>query len=148
MPEDVSLNAIARFFIQRMNKRWERERVSFDRQDYRDLHAAYWMRYDHQLVSVELSEAQTSALVARCRREDVTVNSALAAAFAGAQAVVLGEKQCHPSIAVDRLRPRPHVPGVHTPEASDVSSLTDSRGMQDRYPRCAPAGVPASLASA
>jgi NRPS condensation-like uncharacterized protein len=109
MPEDVSLNAVARFLIKRMNRQWEREKITFDQEDYRNLSAAYWMHYDHQLVSVELSKAQTSALVARCRREDVTVNSALTAAFVGAQAIVLGEKRYHPSIAVaaslrDRLR--------------------------------------------
>jgi hypothetical protein len=109
IPEDVSLSAAARFLIDRINRRWERERIAFDREDYRNLNAAYWTHYDHELASTELSEAQTSALVARCRREEVTVNSALTAAFAGAQAIVLGEKRYHPSIAVaaslrDRLQ--------------------------------------------
>jgi hypothetical protein len=63
------------------------------------------------MLSVEWSQAQTSALVAQCREEEVTVNSALAAAFVGAQYAVQGDKPYHSSIAVgaslrDRL-PRP-----------------------------------------
>jgi hypothetical protein len=110
-PEDVSANAVVRFFINRMNKKWAAEKVVFDQEDYRNLVAAYWAHYQHQVLSVELSEAQTSALVARCRKEEVTVNSALTAAFVGAQTLVQGERPFHSSIGVagslrDRL-PRP-----------------------------------------
>ena len=109
IPDDVSLNAVAKFFINRINKKWEQEKVLFDQEDYRDLTEAYWMNYTHQTLSIELSEAQTSALVDRCRVEKVTVNSALSAAFLGAQTVVQGEKPYHPSIGVagslrDRLQ--------------------------------------------
>ena len=109
MPEGVSLNGIARFFINRMNRKWEEDKTFFDHRDYLDLSEAYWARYSHKILSVELSEAQTNALVDRCRREEVTVNSALTAAFVGAQYTVQGEKPYHSSIGVagslrDRLR--------------------------------------------
>jgi hypothetical protein len=100
IPDDVSLNAVVRFFINRMNKKWEVEKIVFDQEDYRDLNQAYWRRYDHQMLSAELSEAQTSALVNRCRNNEVTVNSALSAAFVGAQTIVQGEKPFHSSIGV------------------------------------------------
>jgi len=111
MPQEVSLNAIVRFLIKRINKKWKDEKVVFDQEDYRELSQAYWARYSHQMLAVELSEGQTSALVQRCRREGVTVNSALSAAFVGAQAVVQGAKPYASSIGVaaslrDRL-PRP-----------------------------------------
>ncbi|UCG89604.1 MAG: hypothetical protein JSU57_03785, partial [Candidatus Heimdallarchaeota archaeon] len=53
---------------------------------------------------------QTSALVDRCRKEGVTVNTALTAAFAGAQTIIQ-ERKVNPTIAIgasvrDRL-PRP-----------------------------------------
>jgi NRPS condensation-like uncharacterized protein len=109
MPEDVSLNGIVKFFINRINRKWDGNRIFFDRQDYRDLNEAYWANFEHQLLSIELSEAQTSALVARCRENGVTVNSALTAAFVGAQYIVQGDRPYHSSIAVaahlrDRLR--------------------------------------------
>ena len=109
IPEDVSLNGVVRFLISRMNKKWERDRILFDQEDYRDLLEAYWMHYSHQMLPVELSEVQTSGLVDRCRTEGVTVNSALTAAFLGAQVLVQGNRPHHASIGVaaslrDRLR--------------------------------------------
>ncbi len=109
IPNDASINAIVQFFINRINKKWEENKILFDQEDYRDLTEAYWMNYKHQVLSVELSQAQTSALVNRCKKEAVTVNSALAAAFVGAQIIVQGEKPFHSSIGVagslrDRLR--------------------------------------------
>jgi hypothetical protein len=109
MPEGVTLNAVARFFINRINRKWEKDKVFFDQEDYEDLSEAYWTNYRHRMLSIELSEAQTSALVNRCRQEEVTVNSALAAAFVGAQTIVRGDELFHPSMGVagglrDRLQ--------------------------------------------
>jgi NRPS condensation-like uncharacterized protein len=124
MPKEVSLNRIVRFLVNRINKKWEQDKVFFDQEDYRDLTEAYWTNYSHQVLSVELSEAQTSALVARCRDEQVTVNSALATAFVGAQYVVQGDKPYHSSIAVgaslrDRLpRPAGEVMGFYAAAAT------------------------------
>jgi len=110
-PEDVSMSAVVRFLINRMNRKWQGEEIVFDQEDYRNLTEAYWMSFQHQMLSVELSQAQTSALVDRCRNNEVTVSSALAAAFVGAQTAVQGAKAHHASIGVgaslrDRL-PRP-----------------------------------------
>jgi hypothetical protein len=111
LPADVSLNAVARFFVNRINNKWEPERVVFDQEDYVDLVHAYWSHYQHQVATVELSEAQTRALVERCRKEGVTVNSALAAAFVGAPAVVQGAKPYHSKTVVGAsLRDRLPIP--------------------------------------
>jgi len=109
LPQDVSLNAIVRFFINRINKKWEEDSIFFDQQDYRALNEAYWANFEHKILSVELSEAQTFALVARCRENGVTVNSALTTAFVGAQHIVQGGKLYRSGIGVaanmrDRLR--------------------------------------------
>jgi NRPS condensation-like uncharacterized protein len=113
MPEEMSLNGIAKFFVKRINEKWQAERVTFDQQDYEDLNQAYWANYTHQMLPVELSEAQTTALVERCRAENVTVNSALTAAFVGAQVVVQGDRPDHAQIGVGAsLRDRlPHPAG-------------------------------------
>ena len=111
LPQSVSLNPVARFFVNRINKKWQEEKVTFDREDYLNLTAAYWKRYQHQVLAVELSEAQTSALVERCRAEEVTVNSALTSAFVGAQVIVLGDRPFHSGILVAAsLRDRLPVP--------------------------------------
>jgi NRPS condensation-like uncharacterized protein len=87
-PEDVSINAVAKFFINRISKQWNKNGIYFDQEDYKSLNEAYWKKYEHQMLPIEFSEAQTSALVDRCRKEGVTVNTALSAAFIGAQSVV------------------------------------------------------------
>jgi NRPS condensation-like uncharacterized protein len=113
MPEEMSLSGIAKFFVKRINNKWKAERVFFTQQDYEDLNQAYLANYTHQMLPVELSEAQTTALVERCRAENVTVNSALTAAFVGAQVMALGDSPDHRKIFVgasfrDRL---PHPAG-------------------------------------
>jgi NRPS condensation-like uncharacterized protein len=137
MPEDVSANAVVRFLINRMNKRWDAEKVVFDQEDYRNLNSAYWMKYKHQMLSVELTEAQTSALVERCKSNEVTVNSALSAAFVGAQTIVQGEKPFHSSIYVasslrDRLpRPAGEAMGFYAGLVKIKYRYNSSRGFWD-----------------
>jgi hypothetical protein len=109
LPDDVSMNGIAKFFVNRINKKWAQDQVFFDYEDYLCLNEAYWANTTHRMLLVELTEAQTSALVDRCRREGVTVNTALTAAFVGAQVVVQGDKPYHSSIGIagsmrDRLK--------------------------------------------
>jgi NRPS condensation-like uncharacterized protein len=113
LPNDVSLSGLVKYLINRINRKWEEDKIFFDQEDYRILTEAYWQNYNHRFFSIELSEDQTSALVDRCRKESVTVNSGLAAAFAGAQVIVQGDKPYHSRIGVaanvrDRLQSPAH----------------------------------------
>lgn len=100
LPADISQSRLARFLIGRMNKQWAEKSVYFDNQDYQALNRAYWDNYHHRLFTVELSEKETAALVTHCREERVTVNSALTAAFCGAQSLVEGRRPYQDSIVV------------------------------------------------
>jgi hypothetical protein len=100
LPSDVTQSGLVKLLIKRMNRQWAEESVFFDQEDYQILTKAYWDNYHHEIFSVELSEEETSALVARCRKENVTVNSALTAAFCGAQSFVQGEKPYHAKTVV------------------------------------------------
>jgi hypothetical protein len=100
LPNDVSQSGLVTYLIRRINRKWEADKIFFDQEDYRNLCEAYWQRYSHETDLVELSEVQTRRLVDRCRQEGVTVNSALTAAFVGAQYVVQGPQPFHSSIAV------------------------------------------------
>jgi NRPS condensation-like uncharacterized protein len=113
LPRDVSQPGLVKFLIGRMNRKWAQEAVFFHQEDYEILTKTYWDHYHHDLLSIELSEAETSALVARCREEKVTVNSALTAAFSGAQSFVQGEKPYHAKtvIAADLRDRLPQSPG-------------------------------------
>jgi hypothetical protein len=96
-----------------MNRKWVEEGVYFDNEDYEILTKTYWDNYHHELFSIELSEAETSALVARCKKESITVTSALATAFSGAQSTVQGEKPYHArTVIATSLRDQlPNPPG-------------------------------------
>ena len=60
LPSDVSQSGLVKFFINRMNQKWAEESVFFDHEDYRILTKAYWDNYNHEIFSIELSEAETS----------------------------------------------------------------------------------------
>jgi NRPS condensation-like uncharacterized protein len=113
LPDDLKQSGLVKAVIQRMNKKWAEDSVYFDLEDYQELTRAYWDRYTHEILTIELSEEETSVLVARSREEQVTVNSALTAAFVSAQWAVQGKQPYHEKIAVGaNLRDRlPNNPG-------------------------------------
>ncbi|MFX0084379.1 MAG: condensation domain-containing protein [Candidatus Hodarchaeota archaeon] len=106
LPKDVSINAIVKFFINRINRKWVKNPIFFDQEDYKSLNEAYWRIYKHQLLPIELSETQTSTLVNRCRKEGVTVNTALSAAFASAQSIMQSDKSNSNIVIAGNLRDR------------------------------------------
>ena len=110
LPKDAALNGVVKFIVNRINKKWQPEKVIFDQQDYLNLNEAYWKNFTHRMIPIELNDTQTETLVARCREEEVTVNTALVAAFVGAARTVLGEKTPGKNVGVaaslrDRLNP-------------------------------------------
>ena len=110
-PGDVSQSFIVKAVIKRMNRKWAEKSVYFDLEDYRVLNQAYWDNYDHELFSIELSEQDTSRLVARCKTEHTTVNSALTTAYCGAQISVQGKQDFHSRMVVAAsLRDRIPIP--------------------------------------
>ena len=115
LPKDVSINPITRFLINRINKRWRKEETHFDQEDYKNLNKAYWKKANHQILSIELTETQTTNLVQRCREEKVTVNSALTTAFAGASQIVQTGRKGLSSVGIaGNLRDRLQKPAGET----------------------------------
>jgi NRPS condensation-like uncharacterized protein len=100
MPADVRANSLVRYFINRINRKWQNNRILFDQEDYKSLVNAYWSRFSQKMVPVEWSEQDTTELVKQCRAEGVTVNSALMVAFIGAETIVRGAKSCESNMGV------------------------------------------------
>jgi len=112
LPQDVKMSGLVKFIVNRMNQKWAEDCEYFDHEDYQAISSAYWENFNHEVLTVEMSEAETSALVALCRKEKVTVNSALTTAFAGAQSLVEGEKPYRGKVVVAAsLRDRIPNPG-------------------------------------
>jgi NRPS condensation-like uncharacterized protein len=116
IPAEAKPSGLIKYFINKIRLKWTEEYVSFDQEDYLALNKAYWDNFTHQIISIEMSESETAALVTHCRKENVTVNTALLTAFLGAQKFVVGEKPHHSKTAVavslrDRL-PKPPGEGM------------------------------------
>ena len=84
LPSDVAPSSLIKYFINKIRQKWADEIVFFNQEDYEALNEVYWDNYQHKILSIDLSEAETASLVARCRKEKVTVNTALITAFSGA----------------------------------------------------------------
>jgi NRPS condensation-like uncharacterized protein len=83
---------IARAFIGLYNVLWNRKKVTFDTHDLERLHRVFWEQNEGaRLLAWTCPEAETQALVARCRAERVTVNTAIWTAFLAAQHDVQGD---------------------------------------------------------
>jgi NRPS condensation-like uncharacterized protein len=107
LPDEVSQSGLAKYFITRINRKWNETRINFNDDDYKTITEAYWSNYKHEMMAIELSEAETSALVSRCKQEGVTVNSAIATAFLGAASMVEGSKPNHAKVVfASNLRDR------------------------------------------
>jgi NRPS condensation-like uncharacterized protein len=113
IPSEIAPSGLIKYFINKIKQKWAEEYVSFDQEDYEALNKAYWENYNHEILSIELTEDETSALVARCRQENVTVNTALVTAFVGAQNAVMSPQPHHAkTVSAVSLRDRlPNRPG-------------------------------------
>jgi NRPS condensation-like uncharacterized protein len=94
------LNPVVKFFINRINRNWQKDKIHFDLEDYQNLNEAYWMNAKHRILSIELTESQTTSLVKRCKNENATVNSAITTAFAGSQQINYPDRKILSSIAI------------------------------------------------
>ncbi len=90
LPSSAAVGWLTKFIIKRMNRKWLRKGISFNTKDYQQLHQEFWQKHHPSIFRWELPPPQTTALVARCRQEQVTVNSALYAAFIKAQQHIQG----------------------------------------------------------
>ncbi|MHA1169691.1 MAG: hypothetical protein ACTSRU_17825, partial [Candidatus Hodarchaeales archaeon] len=92
------------------NKKWEKDKIYFDQEDYRILNEACWKNFNHKVLFIELSEAQTTALADRCRKEGVTMTTALTTAFTGAQCIILGDNYQSSVLVAGSVKDRLSVP--------------------------------------
>jgi len=113
LPGEVAPSGLIKYFVNKIKQKWADEYVHFDQEDYEALNKAYWENFNHEILSIELTEEETSALVTRCRKENVTVNTAIITAFSGAQHAVMNQQPHHAkTVSAVSLRDRlPTPPG-------------------------------------
>ncbi|MFX1275855.1 MAG: condensation domain-containing protein [Promethearchaeota archaeon] len=85
VPSDVSAGIAMKIFGKKINKMWKSQKVEFDKKDYMELHKAFWNIHTYKILVSRLNETQTLDLIKKCRKEDITVNTAITTAFLAAQ---------------------------------------------------------------
>jgi len=81
-----STNALQRFIMGLINKRWAARGIRFSESDMRGMHEEFWQRKTGmQLLAWAIDANDTARLVERSRAAKVTVNSAIWTAFLAAQ---------------------------------------------------------------
>ncbi len=85
IPSDIKPSLVMRIFGKTINKKWEKNELLFNYDDFYALHDVFWKNYTYKAHLYELSKGQTDALIMACRKNGVTVNTALMIAFATAQ---------------------------------------------------------------
>ena len=89
VPLGIKLKLIFnRIIFGRINRKWNKKRVTFDEEDYKNVHTAYHKYFRYRIINAELSKSETSYLINKCRENGVTVNSALCAAFFASRDIV------------------------------------------------------------
>jgi len=99
-PVNISRSLLARLFMRKINNSWKKHKVIFDYEDFRAIHRAYWNNYTYGVLPIEMTAAETADFAARCRQNQVTVTSALCAAFLAARQEVLGDEDSKPTVYV------------------------------------------------
>lgn len=85
-------NLLKKTLIGLFNRQWARKKIRFTLQDRKKLHERFWEANRRvNIMAWESTAAETAALVARCREENVTVNTAIWTAFLAAQHDTIGD---------------------------------------------------------
>ncbi|ESA33885.1 condensation domain-containing protein [Leptolyngbya sp. Heron Island J] len=91
LPPSISVNWLRKIIIKSINQKWLRKAITFNDEDYQNLHNTFWQRHRASVLRWDMAPSQTAMLVACCQQEQVTVNSALYTAFLKAQKQIQGD---------------------------------------------------------
>ncbi|MBU7010564.1 MAG: hypothetical protein HXS46_07720 [Theionarchaea archaeon] len=89
-PEGVSKSRVKSWFIERLNKKWQKEKIVLDEEDLSNVWESFWKNSSYGVELVTLDKRETQKFVEVCRANKVTVNSALLVALVKARSDALG----------------------------------------------------------
>jgi NRPS condensation-like uncharacterized protein len=108
-PEGVSFGRFKTWMVGRINRKWEKEKVTFDEEDLENIWTAFWKDSRYGIEILSFNEEETKKLVEASRENNVTLNSTILIALVRARIEAVGpyEKKANVATAVDsrkRLR--------------------------------------------
>ena len=83
-------SVLARLIMYQVNRKWKKHPYYFTHEDYIALQTAYWEKNQYGAVLLELDSAETKILSKQCKKNGVSIGSAVTAAFIAAYEDVLG----------------------------------------------------------
>jgi NRPS condensation-like uncharacterized protein len=87
-PGTAKISLLPRLVLGHFNNAWVKQRVVFREEDYRRIYNNFWDKENLNIISHTMEEGNLNSLVLRCKKEGITVNSAVSTAFIIAQNVV------------------------------------------------------------
>ena len=87
-PGSARIGLLPRLVFGYFNNSWKKQKKVFREEDYRKIYKNYWDKEKLNIITHSMDEESVNSLVLRCRKEGVTVNSAVSTAFIIAQNVV------------------------------------------------------------
>ncbi|MFX0107917.1 MAG: hypothetical protein ACFE7R_06525, partial [Candidatus Hodarchaeota archaeon] len=84
-PKGSEWGRIKLWLVERINRKWEKEKVLFDEEDLVNIWEAAWKNTSYGIEFIEFDEEETQRLVKVSRENDVTLNSTLLVALAKAR---------------------------------------------------------------
>jgi len=88
IPSDVSENYFVIKFIEWINKRWDKNKLKLNIEDYRQLFNAYWKKYPTKHLQINFTKKETSQLIDLCNKSGISVNTGLIASIVRSQSIV------------------------------------------------------------
>ena len=117
VPTPPSTNWFESVILHIINKRWTKKGIRFNESDMYRMHQKFWQQNNAmEILAWSMAPETTADLVERCRRENVTVNSAMWAAFLAAQNEIQGDKKPYrncSALAVN-LREKLNIPAAES----------------------------------
>ncbi len=103
----LKINWFRRWVLSLIRKSWNKKNIHFDRAQHKAMLQRYFEINDAiQVNTFELSQAETRHLLSSCKKEKVTVNSAIWTALLVAQDEILPHRKIHSTAGLARnLRP-------------------------------------------
>lgn len=98
-------NPISRFFINLINRKWNKKTINFSNQKYQEMHNNFWKEHKPQIINFKFSKEETTNIISQCKQNNITVNTGLVTAFLYVEKKLFKQKEYSNKVLItDDLR--------------------------------------------
>ena len=93
IPDEIKTQPMLALLFKRMNKKWQTQRIQFDKDDFRNIFDAYLRKSNPSIIYRQFPKEITKKIIKQCQKECVTVNTAILTAIQFASSQIQCEKK-------------------------------------------------------